>query len=65
MRQLMVLSSVLGGGGALLGFCLAYRLDLPVGATDVAVLGLGYGLSLALRRILPSLARSTPDRPAK
>lgn len=42
MRQFALLASGLGGATALTGFCLAYRWDLPVGATDVALLGLAY-----------------------
>jgi ABC-type Mn2+/Zn2+ transport system permease subunit len=51
MRQLLVVASGVGGVGALVGFCLAYRFDLPVGATDVAILGLGYVVTLVLRQV--------------
>jgi ABC-type Mn2+/Zn2+ transport system permease subunit len=50
MRQFALLASGLGGVSALTGFCLAYRWDLPVGATDVALLGLGYALALACKK---------------
>ena len=39
MRQLTVLASVIGGATAFGGFWLAYQLDLPVGPTDVVLLG--------------------------
>jgi ABC-type Mn2+/Zn2+ transport system permease subunit len=51
MRQLAVASSLIGGFSALLGFGLAYRYDLPVGPTDVAVLGLIYLLTAAGREL--------------
>jgi ABC-type Mn2+/Zn2+ transport system permease subunit len=55
MRQFALLASGLGGATALAGFCLAYRWDLPVGATDVALLSVAYalgGVSRMLWRIL-------------
>jgi ABC-type Mn2+/Zn2+ transport system permease subunit len=39
MRHLLILSAAVGVTGALGGFVLAYRLDWPVGPTDVALLG--------------------------
>jgi ABC-type Mn2+/Zn2+ transport system permease subunit len=39
MRQFALVAAALGGGAALAGFCVAYKFDLPVGATDVALLG--------------------------
>jgi ABC-type Mn2+/Zn2+ transport system permease subunit len=53
MRQFALLASALGGLVALGGFGLAYRWDLPVGATDVALLGAVYGLASLLRTIVP------------
>lgn len=50
MRQLAVLASVIGAVTALVGFYIAYRWDLPVGPTDVALLGLLYGASLVVKR---------------
>ena len=40
MRQFTVLSSLIGGATAFGGFWLAYQWDLPVGPTDVVLLGL-------------------------
>jgi ABC-type Mn2+/Zn2+ transport system permease subunit len=51
MRQLAVGASVTGGVTSLLGFWIAYRWDLPVGATDVAVLGVVYALAFAVRQL--------------
>ena len=51
MRQLALASSLIGGVSALIGFWLAYRYDLPVGPTNVAVLALIYLLTTALRAL--------------
>lgn len=51
MRQLAIAASGVGGAAALFGFCIAYRWDLPVGPTDVALLGLLYALAFAARKI--------------
>jgi ABC-type Mn2+/Zn2+ transport system permease subunit len=48
MQQFALLSSALGVAGAFLGFLAAYQWDLPVGPTDVAVLGCFHLLALAL-----------------
>jgi ABC-type Mn2+/Zn2+ transport system permease subunit len=45
MRQFTVFASLIGGAAAFLGFWIAYRWDLPVGPTDVALLGLIYVVS--------------------
>jgi ABC-type Mn2+/Zn2+ transport system permease subunit len=42
MRRFSVLSSLIGGTAGFLGFYLAYRWDLPVGPTDVVLLGALY-----------------------
>ena len=39
MRQFALGAAGVGGLGALLGFYIAFRWDLPVGPTDVALLG--------------------------
>jgi len=39
MRQFVVLAPLFGGVAAFIGFWLAYQWDLPVGPTDVALLG--------------------------
>ncbi len=49
MRQFAVIASLVGAATATAGFAIAYRHDIPVGPTDVALLGLIYGLALALR----------------
>jgi ABC-type Mn2+/Zn2+ transport system permease subunit len=64
MRQFALVASLLGGATAFIGFALAYHFDLPVGPTDVALLGFFYAIvfviqklgSLMARRSLPSNA---------
>jgi len=63
MRQLAMLASGIGGASALTGFCVAYRWDLPVGATDVALLSLVYGIAFASRRVWASV-RGIPSAKA-
>ncbi len=48
--QFLALSSIVGGLAALAGFALAYARDLPVGPTDLALLGAVFAVSVALRR---------------
>jgi ABC-type Mn2+/Zn2+ transport system permease subunit len=52
MRRFFILSSILGVVSSFLGFWIAYHLDLPVGPTDVALLGIVLGISRGLRKLL-------------
>jgi ABC-type Mn2+/Zn2+ transport system permease subunit len=52
MRQFALLASSIGGVTAVLGFYIAYHWDFPVGATDVAVLGIIYGVAFLVRRFI-------------
>lgn len=52
MRVFAVAASLIGGLSALVGFCLAYRWDIPVGPTDVALLGVVYALAFVTRKLL-------------
>ena len=52
MRQFSVLSSLIGGAAAFLGFYLAYRWDLPVGPTDVVLLGAVYAAAWVVAKLL-------------
>jgi ABC-type Mn2+/Zn2+ transport system permease subunit len=54
MHQFTVLASAIGGISAFLGFCIAYRWDLPVGPTDVVLLGVIYGIVWIVSRIIPA-----------
>jgi len=49
MRGLLILSSTVGVLAAFAGFVIAYRYDLPVGPTDVALLGAMLGVSSLVR----------------
>jgi ABC-type Mn2+/Zn2+ transport system permease subunit len=57
MRQFTVLASLIGGAVAFLGFWIAYQLDLPVGPTDVVLLGVLYGAAWAIAKLLPGGSR--------
>ena len=62
MRQLGIIASIVGGAGAFAGFCAAYHWDLPIGPSNVAVLGAAYVLSLAgsaIVRFVATLTRRT------
>lgn len=50
MRQFIWGATAIGGVSALVGFYIAYRWDLPVGPTDVALLGVVYVLSTIVNR---------------
>jgi ABC-type Mn2+/Zn2+ transport system permease subunit len=51
MRRFFILSSMVGVVFSFLGFWVAYYLDLPVGPTDVALLGVLLGISRGLRKL--------------
>jgi ABC-type Mn2+/Zn2+ transport system permease subunit len=53
MRQFMALASLVGGAAAFLGFWIAYRWDLPVGPTDVVLLGVLYAAAWVAAKLLP------------
>jgi ABC-type Mn2+/Zn2+ transport system permease subunit len=59
MRQLMVLASLIGGMAAFLGFCIAYKWDMPVGPTDVVLLGVLYATAWIAVRLLSGGMRHT------
>jgi ABC-type Mn2+/Zn2+ transport system permease subunit len=50
MRQFTAGAATIGGMTALAGFYFAYRWDLPVGPTDVALLGIVYALAFLVKR---------------
>ena len=52
MRQFALIASVIGGLTAFCGFCIAYRWDYPVGPSDVALLGVVYGLAFLGQKAL-------------
>ncbi|HYA15086.1 MAG TPA: metal ABC transporter permease [Syntrophales bacterium] len=52
MRQLTTLASLIGGTGAFVGFWISYQWDLPVGPTDVVLLGILYAASWTVAKLL-------------
>ena len=50
MRQFTGLACLIGGMAAFLGFWIAYSWDLPVGPTDVVLLGVLYGAGWGVER---------------
>jgi ABC-type Mn2+/Zn2+ transport system permease subunit len=57
MRQFTTLASLIGGVVAFLGFWMAYQWDLPVGPTDVVLLGVLYGVAWVIAKFLLRGAR--------
>jgi ABC-type Mn2+/Zn2+ transport system permease subunit len=51
MRQFVVLASLLGGIAAFVGFWIAYQWDLPVGPTDVVLLGALYAVAWIVAKL--------------
>jgi ABC-type Mn2+/Zn2+ transport system permease subunit len=51
MRQFTVFASVIGGVASFIGFWIAYQWDLPVGPTDVVLLGIIYALGFAVKKL--------------
>jgi ABC-type Mn2+/Zn2+ transport system permease subunit len=50
MVQFGLAASVLGAISSVAGFWIAYEFDLPVGPTDIALLGIIYAIAFALRK---------------
>ena len=59
MRQFTAIASMLGGATAFFGFWIAYQLDLPVGPTDVVLLGACYAAAGVVARFLRGRARQS------
>ena len=57
MHQLTLLASFLGGVAAFAGFAIAYKWDLPVGPTDVVLLGAVYTSAWIVSMLLPASLR--------
>jgi ABC-type Mn2+/Zn2+ transport system permease subunit len=60
MRQFALLSASMGLIAAFVGFYVAYRWDLPVGPTDVALLGVLYAVAFAGRKLVLMLRPTRP-----
>jgi len=61
MLQFTIFASLIGGVASFIGFWIAYQWDLPVGPTDVVLLGILYALGFAAER-LASLFQSKPGK---
>ena len=59
MHRFTMMASLIGGVAAFLGFCLAYSFDLPVGPTDVVLLGAIHALAWIVARTVPPWRSST------
>ena len=59
MRQFTALASLVGGAVAFLGFWIAYQWDLPVGPTDVVLLGVLYGAAWVIAKLFLRGARGS------
>jgi ABC-type Mn2+/Zn2+ transport system permease subunit len=64
MRQFALVASGLGAVMAIIGFAVAYRQDLPVGPTDVALLGVLYAVAWFGQRAAGALRRHRRARAA-
>ena len=62
MLQFALIASVIGGVSAFVGFCLAYKLDYPVGPTDVALLGVIYFLSFMGKKLWLVVRKTAPEQ---
>jgi len=56
MRQFIILASLYGGAAAFLGFWIAYQYDLPVGPTDVVLLGVIYTAAWVVAKLIAGLS---------
>jgi ABC-type Mn2+/Zn2+ transport system permease subunit len=56
-----VISSLIGGGAAFLGFYMAYTWDMPVGPTDVVLLGVVYAATWTVTRLLHGVLQRPPQ----
>jgi ABC-type Mn2+/Zn2+ transport system permease subunit len=62
MRQFTALASLVGGAAAFLGFWIAYRWDMPVGPTDVVLLGVLYAGACVTAKFFLGGSRPSTDK---
>ncbi len=62
MRQFAIAAAAIGASASLIGFCIAYRWDFPVGPTDVALLGLIYGFAFLVKKVI-ALTKAKQPKP--
>jgi ABC-type Mn2+/Zn2+ transport system permease subunit len=60
MRQLTVFASVIGGVASFIGFWIAYQWDLPVGPTDMVLLGFIYAFGFAVQKLALLFRQKSP-----
>jgi ABC-type Mn2+/Zn2+ transport system permease subunit len=60
MRQFTVVASILGGIASFGGFWIAYDYNLPVGPTDVVLLGIVYFFAFLAKKLWRSESRTQP-----
>ena len=58
MRQFTLAASLLGGASSFVGFWFAYAYDLPVGPTDVVLLGVIYSLGFVAKKVWWTLGKA-------
>jgi len=61
MRRFTVISSLIGGAAAFVGFYIAYTWDMPVGPTDVVFLGVFYATAWFFARLLHGGLQQSPQ----
>ena len=59
MRQFAMLASLVGGAVAFVGFWIAYQWDMPVGPTDVVLLGLLYAATWVIVKVFAGGSRGS------
>jgi ABC-type Mn2+/Zn2+ transport system permease subunit len=57
MRQFTIAASLLGGVSSFAGFWIAYQCNLPVGPTDVVLLGVVYFLAIAAKKLQAAITQ--------
>jgi ABC-type Mn2+/Zn2+ transport system permease subunit len=59
MHQFTIVASLIGGVSSFVGFWIAYQWDLPVGPTDVVLLGLIYAAGWFVSKLIRLASKST------
>ncbi|HUJ09735.1 MAG TPA: metal ABC transporter permease [Verrucomicrobiae bacterium] len=62
MRQFTFVASLLGGMASFVGFWIAYQWDLPVGPTDVVLLGIIYAIVFLVKMLINMAMQTSSTR---
>ena len=62
MRQFTITAAVIGGFSSFVGFWIAYEYNLPVGPTDVVLLGVVYCFGILAQRLRTAISASRQTR---